>query len=363
MQIRPLLIALVVLGAITLSHAQIALDPSLPKLTNVTFGWVSASGVDPTLPLVNGFAPTMLALKDAGYTAGTEIDYGVFSFNDLTVNADIVSGLINIGPGTARLSRFSFASNNAPLTIMQTALNAGVETNTDGEAYELSYAQKVYKYGTQVGVSYIPRDVSTVNILLPANNIQPTDTMWAHGEMRTDWGVRVGAVQPLPYNISVGANYSYQMDRSYLNLESALVTHMTSGADTAGKQMEAQNITRCGTVGASWQALPNTTVYAAIQQIITSSDMGYKRKAELPWFGVQQSIGEKWLAKLNTVDGGFTKNIMVRANSLDSGMNLMGTWVTKAGALTVSYTNGAVRSAKSELGHGNALIGGVNLAL
>lgn len=46
--------------------------PELPKLSNLTFGWVSMSGVDPTLEMLTSFAPTTMALRDAGYRTGGE---------------------------------------------------------------------------------------------------------------------------------------------------------------------------------------------------------------------------------------------------------------------------------------------------
>ncbi len=374
MHYRTFLVALMALCAITLVRAQLTLDPSLPKLTDVAFGWVSSSGVDPTLPLVNGFAPTMLSLQDAGYGTGSEIDYGAFSFDKLQVNVDAEVGLTKIGPGMLRVTRFGYMSNNAALPSFPDFLKQfGAIANTDGDSYELSYAQSIGS--TDLGISVIPKDVSNISIALPGglslpkgtplpgggvmpvDYALPKDAELVSGNMETDYGVRIGGVQHLPFGVKLGADYSYQRDRSFLQTD-PLIDMMMPGIPK-----ESHNITRCGTVGASWQALPDTLLYVSLQDVDTTSDQGYIRKADLTWYGVQQGIGKKMLAKLNTVDHGFTKNLMVRANSLDSGLNLMGTWVTGAGAFTVSYTNSAVRSAKSELGQGSALIGGVNWAL
>ncbi|HOS42969.1 MAG TPA: hypothetical protein PK794_04690, partial [Armatimonadota bacterium] len=73
---RLLLLAAVASLLAAPSVGQLALNADTPKLSSLAFGWVSMSGVDPTLDAMASFAPTMLGIREAGYSLGGEVATG-----------------------------------------------------------------------------------------------------------------------------------------------------------------------------------------------------------------------------------------------------------------------------------------------
>ena len=294
---------------------------ALPKLSNLAFGWVSMSGVDPTLEMLTSFAPASMALRDAGYHTGGEAVFGQFNYSGFQVNSDFQSAMTAVGPGLLRICHYAYNSNTAPLVGIPMP---GVLANTDGEAVEVSYAQRV---GTTIlGLSVIPKDSS--HAALTAGGHELVD-----GTSDTDYGVRGGAIVQLPHHLRLGADYSYQKDHSQTELSPAI-----TGAPVP-VQVDGQYLTRCATYGASMKVLPKTQVYGAYQEIIATGGALGSETAEQRWLGVQQDI---------------TPTFAVRVNYLEHGMNYSTQWRSPFGLLNIAYTHNALVNAKMIVGDGDA---------
>lgn len=298
--------------------------PDLPKMSNLAFGWVSMSGLDPNMDMFTAFAPNMLFVKDYGYTSGGEAAVGTFTFGDFEVDSNFNCAMTSLGPGMFRLSHFGFISNNASLANLM----PGVLAKTHGEAIELSYAQRVGN--AAIGLSFIPMDSTNIQLSAPG--------MTGSGKSRADYGLRVGTSLPLTETIKFGADYSYQEDHA------SMTTTFDGLPDPI--VLDGEYVTRCGTVGLSYQATPDTLVYSSFQQI-NADGTGIDRTATLYWAGVQQQI---------------TRDLAVRANYLDGGLNFSATWVSKIGVFNAAYTHKALRNAEDLLGDGDAFFVGMGVA-
>ncbi len=302
--------------------------PELAKMSNLAFGWVSMSGVDPTLDAMASFAPTMLGIREAGFTTGGEVATGTFSFGDFDIDSGWESAQTNLGPGVMRAVHYGFQTNTAAVLGIP-----GVLVQTQGDSIELSYAQRIGTTG--LGLSIVPQDSSSLH--LSQGGVQVVQ-----GKSKTDYGFRVGAVTPLKgkHQVRVGANYSYQKDGSDVSLHPALTG--AAGWTTLSEKF----VTRAATVGASGQLSARTTVYGSYQKIFAKGG-SLDREDELIWFGVTQKL---------------TDTVNVRANYLDGGLNVGFTWRTPVGMFIAAYTNKALTSAKDILGDGDAIFVGVDLA-
>ncbi|HOF88759.1 MAG TPA: hypothetical protein PLZ36_11760 [Armatimonadota bacterium] len=337
---RLLLLAAVASLLAAPSVGQLALNADTPKLSSLAFGWVSMSGVDPTLDAMASFAPTMLGIREAGYSLGGEVATGTFSFSGFDVDSGWQSAQTNLGPGVLRLVHYRFNSNTAEVAGMQLPPIVPPGTpplllNTFGDSVEVSYAQRIGTTG--VGISLVPTDSATISVY------QGGATM-ATGKSKTDYGYRVGAVAPLKGapNVRVGANFSYQKDESTLTPNAAHPLVVLSGAvpDTD------RYITRAYTLGASSRLAPRTTVYGSYQKIFGKGG-SMDREAELIWFGVTQQLSDA---------------VAVRANYLDGGLNVGLSCRTPIGLLIAAYTNKALLNAKDVLGTGDSLFVGIDIA-
>jgi len=315
------------LALASLAGAQ-APGPDLAKMSNLAFGWVSMSGVDPTLEMLTSFAPNAIALRDAGYRTGGEAVTGEMTFSDLEVSADFASAMVECGPGLLRICHFQYDSNLASIAGMP-----GIPARTNGESVEISYAQHVGAH-TTLGVSVIPQDSSRVNMVMSGVNM-------VESESKTDYGARAGAVVSLPHDVKLGFDYSYQRDSGTTRLNPLL----TSAPDWI--ELQGDFITRCNTVGLSKKLGEKTTVYTAYQNITATGLSTGDRAADLVWLGVTQN---------------FTKDFAVRANYLDGGGNYSIMWRSPIGVLNLAYTHGALLNAKDILGTGDAAFASLAIA-
>lgn len=323
---------LIVLGAIVCSILPLVAqgpDPSvltnLAKFSNLTFGWVSMSGVDPTLPMLTSFAPPMIALRDAGYHTGGEGVMGVLSFGDLDVKSNFQSAMTACGPGIVRISHYAYDSNTAGLSSLQGALPGSV-VDTDGDAIELSYAQHIGR-GT-LGVSLVPKDSSSAQLTLGGMSMVDAKT-------ETDWGGRVGFIAPVAKQLHLGADFSYQRDA-----QTGQINTMLMGAPApAYVPANGSYATRCTSIGMSWQARPSTLAYGSYQFIRATGTTMTPRDAELIWFGVQQDISKRAALRVNYLDGGLNLSMQLR---------------TAIGIANLAYTHKALMNARDILGEGDA---------
>lgn len=301
--------------------------PDLAKLSNVAFGWVSMSGADPTLDMLTSFAPTAMALRDAGYKTGGEAVTGGFQFGDLDVTSNFGSAMTSAGPGLLRICEYKYDSNLANIAGIP-----GMPARTDGQAVEISYSQHAGK-NTTVGLSFVPQDTSTVTMVMAGQNMVESET-------KTDYGLRGGAVIKLPGQTKVGINYSYQHDKGKTRVN-PLLTSAPDWIETKGTFN-----TRCATVGLSKQVTPKTLVYGAYQNIAVSGLSAGTRKSDQVRLGVMYNV---------------TKNFAVRANYADGGQNYSIMYQSPIGIVNVAYTSKALYDAQDILGTGNAAF--VSLAL
>ena len=299
-------------------------SPSLPIMSDMAFGWVSMSGVDPTLDLLTSFAPTMLCVHDAGYQTGGEYTEGVFTFGKFTVVENFQSVITDVGGGALRISHYGYTSNSAELPGIP-----GAKVQTNGDSIDMSYAQRFGK--TTLGVTVIPQD--NADIQMNASGLAIT------GTAATDIGARLGAVQQLTNKVRVGLEYSYQKDTATLQLPVPLVPTPTT--------LSGHYLVRCGTAGASWQITTSTKTYVAYQRLLgTGPD--FLREGNQTWCGVSQNI---------------TKSLSVSANYFGGGQNCFISYRSKYGVFNIAYTHDALNSARDFLGHGNALFAGIDLAI
>ena len=331
---RSCYLTLALLGALALasiSSAQLASGADLAELSNLTFGWVSMSGVDPTLDMLTSFAPTTLALRDAGYRTGGETVTGEFNFGDLNVQSDFASVMTSVGPGMLRVCHYNYDSNLANIVGLP-----GMPARTEGEAIEVSYAQRVGEHVT-LGLSVVPKDSSSVDMVTEGMTLVESET-------KTDYGARAGAVINLPHDAKLGFDYSYQNGNSTTKYNPLLLQLPPE----AGWQAVSGNfITRCGTLGFSKKFGSATTGYCAYQNILATGDGLGRRNADLVWAGVQQEVA---------------KNLAVRVNYLDGGQNYSIQWRSPIGILNVAYTHHALVNAKEILGYGDAAFAALAVA-
>ncbi len=325
--LRLLVIALLLAAMPQALFAQFA-PPALPKMSNLAFGWVSMSGTDPTLDMLSNFAPTMLCVQDAGYRMAGEAAQGTFTFGTLDVDADFQSGIAVVGPGTLRISRYAYDSNTAPILGLGMP---GVLAQTDGEAIELSYAQRVGS--TSLGISIVPKDDAAIALKQGGMEV-------LSGTSETQFGARFGFVTPVAHNLRVGGDYSYQTHDTSVLLDPAL-----TGLPVPVTQ-QGDYITRASTIGVSYTPIPSTLCYAAFHHL-TCTGTGLDRVADEFRAGVQHSI---------------LKNLGVRVSYLGGGMNYGAMWTTRLGLVQVAYTDGALPNAEDVLGDGRAFFVGVNFA-
>ncbi|MHB9130164.1 MAG: hypothetical protein ACYDBB_03620 [Armatimonadota bacterium] len=309
--------------------AQMALPgPELPKLSNLAFGWVSMSGVDPTLGMLTSFAPAMIVVQDNGLHTAGEAVVGQFNFGDFNVTSNFESAITSYGPGLLRISHYGYKSNTQEIPGLGLP---GILVNTGGDAIEVSYAQHVGKKGT-IGVSWVPQDSSRIGLQSDGLNL-------IRGDTSTNFGARIGGILAVSPSVKLGADFSYQEDTATIRYNPLL---FDDGADPDPANwiaVDGDFITRCGTIGGSWQVTPRTLVYGSLQEILATGEDDYRRVATLRWFGVQQNL---------------TKNFAVRANYLGGGGNFSVQWVTKFGIINAAYTHRALLNARDVLGVGNS---------
>jgi len=323
-------LALALLGTLALASlagAQ-APGPDLAKLSNLAFGWVSMSGVDPTLDMLTSFAPNSMALRDAGYRSGGEMVTGQFTFSDLEVTSEFASAMASCGPGLLRICQFKYDSNLANIVGLP-----GMPARTNGEAIEVSYAQHVGKH-TTLGFSVVPKDSSSVDMVLGGQNM-------VESESQVDYGARAGAVIDLPHDVKFGFDYSYQRDHGTTRLNPLL----TSAPDWI--ELQGDFITRCSTVGFSKKLDAKTTVYTSFQNITATGLSTGSKSADLVWIGVTRN---------------FTKNFAIRANYLDGGGNYSIMWRSPIGIVNLAYTHDALKNAEEILGSGDAAFAALAIA-
>jgi hypothetical protein len=322
---RALLFTSVLLALLLCSVVASAQQPTLPpvslaKTSNLAFGWISMSGIDPTFDMFTSFAPTMLCVKDAGFTTGVEHLMGAFTFGDFQVNSNFQSVITDLGPGAIRISHYGYDSNASVLP----AFGPGMTLQTSGDSIDVSYAKRIG--ATAVGVTLIPKDSTNVNLSVGNGITMP-------GESTTDYGARLGMLTPVCKTINVGADYSYQKDSSTLQVAPTTI-------------LSGDYLTRCGTVGASWQATPKTLLDVASQRVLAKGT-GLDETINLLWFGVTRQL---------------SKHLTARANYYGGGHNVSAAWRTKYGMFIVSYTDHAIESSSQSLGSGHSLFAGVDLA-
>ncbi|MHB9130165.1 MAG: hypothetical protein ACYDBB_03625 [Armatimonadota bacterium] len=306
--------------------------PELPELGNLAFGWVSMSGTDPTVGMLTSFAPNMIVVKDMGLHSAGEAYGGQFSFGDFHVTSNIETGITSLGPGLVRVAHYGFHSNTAEVPGLGLP---GVLAHTDGDAIELSYAQHVGKTGV-VGVSLIPMDSTSISL-------GTSDQTLISGKSTTSYGVRAGGILCVTPTVKLGANFSYQKDSATTRYNPLL---FDDGADPDSANwiaIDGDFITRCGTIGGSWQVTPRTLAYASFKEIVASGSNDFHRVSVTRWGGIRHNL---------------TKNFSVRANYLGGSGNFGLQWMTKAGILNVSYTHRALLNARDILGTGNSLFVG-----
>lgn len=336
-----ILVMLAVIFMLTVPNFGQALNADLPKMSNLAFGWVSMSGVDPTLDALASFAPTMLGLRDAGYNVGSESADGVFTFSEFKLNSSWESALTAVGPGVLRVVHYGFHSNTAPVVGM--ALPPGLPPGTppllfqtQGDSIELSYAQRVGP--ASVGLSVVPQDSTFIAMSQGGASA-------ATGKTDTDYGYRLGVMTPLErkHDLRLGANFSYQKDNSSLTTNPLHPLVIAVGA----VPQNGSFITHCSTVGLSGKLTSSTSLYGSYQKIYSKGN-SLDRSAELIWFGVTQRV---------------TSTFNVRVNYLEHGLNVGFSLRTPVGMLIAAYTDKALTNAKDVLGSGHDLFVGMDIAL
>lgn len=301
--------------------------PELAKMSNLAFGWVSMSGVDPTLEMLTSFAPATMALRDAGYRTGGEAVAGRFTFGDLSVDSTFQSAMTSLGPGVLRLCHYAYSSNTAAIYGIP-----GMLGQTEGDAVEISYAQHVGK--ATLGFSLIPKDSSSVTLSNQGMTL-------VESESTTDYGLRGGAILRLNDHVRLGYEYSYQEDSGKTSL-SPLLTGAPVWLDSEG-----DFITRCSTLGLSGRIGPKTMAYASYQEILATGSTLDRRLAKQRWAGVQHN---------------FTDNFALRANYLEGGQNYSLQYKSPYGLVNLAYTHKALMNARDILGTGDAAFASLALA-
>jgi hypothetical protein len=304
------------------------LDPGdLPKLSNLSFGWVSMSGVDPTQDMITQFAPNMVVMKDAGYKTGGEAVFGGFEFGDFHVNGNFQSAITTVGPGLLRICHYGYSSNMAEMQNVP-----GIPIQTTGDAIEVSYAQRIDK--TVIGVTLIPIDEATVNATLPPL----MGSFPVNGTLKEDLGVRIGAIQEISDKWKIGTDVSYQADSSTVTVGPLPV-------------IKNKYQTWTGTAGTSYKLNKRTKVYYSWQKLkviggnLKSASSTTKVNE---FYGISQQIGDK---------------VTVSANYLTGSPNAIVSWQSPIGIFTASYTHHALLNAKSFLGTGHSLYCGLAVGM
>ncbi len=324
---RPLIAILC--GIVVLAPAAFSAPPSptaLTKLGNMAFGWISTSGSETTADTLSKYAVQTVVLKDRGMKTAAEFYNGTFGFGGFDVDTNTQSVLMDAGPGVARLVRKSFKSNMHALAKMP-----GLPVRLDGEAYEISYAQR---FGdTAVGLSIVPKD----NTALHATNGGIT---LIKGWARSNMGARLGVIQRLPHGVKLGVDYSYQEFDT-----EAVISKAYSGAPVDITQTE-KFLQRCVSYGASWQCNPKTTLYLTEWDILDTGEVFHSRESNVTIAGV------KYL---------FTPNLNATLNSHNGRPNFHMNWITRNGIVQFDYTDGAIPTAEDLLGHGHSLFLGLTV--
>ncbi|GEM_PF-1625942 len=319
--------------SILIANSAPALDPGdLPKLSNLSFGWVSMSGVDPTQDMITQFAPNMVVMKDAGYKTGGEAVFGGFEFGDFHVNGNFQSAITSVGPGLVRICHYGYSSNMAQMPNVP-----GIPIQTTGDAIEVSYAQRIDK--TVIGVTLLPVDAATVNATIPV----PVGggafvNMPTSGTLKENFGARVGAIQEISDKWKIGTDFSYQADSS----------SVTIGAFPATKNKYQ---TWVGTAGTSYKLNKRTKVYYSWQKLkaVGGNLKSASNTTKInEFYGVSQQIGDK---------------VTVSANYLTGSPNAIVSWQSPIGIFTASYTHHALLNAKSFLGTGHSLYCGLAIGM
>lgn len=310
-------------SAVVLAVPAICATPSptvLTKLGNMAFGWVSTSGSETTADTLSKYAAQTVVLKDRGKKLAVELYNGTFSYSGFDVDTNTQSVLLDVGPGVARIARKSFGSNIHPLKNLPT-----LPVKLNGEAYELSYAQR---FGdTAVGVSIIPKDNTAMHATVGATTL-------IKGWARSGTGARIGVVQRLPHGVRLGVDYAYQE----FDTEAVLYPAFT-GAPSPITQTE-KFLQRCLSYGASWQCNPKTTLYLTEWDILDTGSVYKSRDSLVTIAGVKYA---------------FTPNLNATLNSHNGRPNFHMNWITRNGIVQLDYTDGAIPTAEDLLGHGHSL--------
>ncbi len=311
------------LGSLMISLPAFSAAPSptaLNKLGNMAFGWVATSGGEVTGDTCSKYASQNTVLIERGKSEAAEIYQGSFSFNGFNVDTSTQAVLVAVGPGVARISRKSFSSNMHPLEGLPT-----LPVKLNGEAYELSYAQRFNN--TSVGVSIIPKDNTALESSVGST---PLIKSWVHSKM----GGRVGVTQFLPNGVRLGLNYSYQEHDAKATLYPAF-TKQSANVEQTEKFLQ-----RCVSYGASWQCNPKTTLYFTEWDILDTGSRFKSRESNVT------SVGVKYA---------FTPNLNATVNSHDGSPNFHLNWITRNGIVQFDFTDGAIPTAKDLLGHGQSV--------
>ncbi len=324
---RPFLSLL--LGIVILAPAAIYAAPSptaLTKLGNMAFGWISTSGSETTADTLSKYAAQTVVLKDRGKQTAIEFYNGTFEFGGFNVDTNTQSVLVDVGPGVARIARKSFESNMHPLAGLP-----GLPVKLDGEAYELSYAQRFGN--TAVGLSIIPKDNTALHATSGATTL-------IKGWTRSNTGARLGVTQRLPHGVKLGVDYSYQE----FDTEATMYKAYTHGpVDITQTEKFLQ---RCISYGASWQCNPKTTLYLTEWDILDTGSVFQKRESNVTIAGVKYLL---------------TPNINATVNSHDGRPNFHMNWITRNGIVQLDYSDGAIPTAQDLLGRGHSLFVGLTV--
>ena len=324
-----------------LTHAA-GLGPDLAQISNTGFGWAAMSGGNPAVGSLSEFASNMLNVIPARDHTGVEYFLNTFSYSDLRVTTNQDTVLQKVGPGAVRISYFRYDSNTAHdvnfvRQVSQALPGQPVVGGTvNGEALELSYAQPVGRRGTTLGVSVTPIDTSNVQLTTPAFGSLTNGQSWTTG------GGRVGVLQPLPYRLRFGADYSYQASGA----KATFLALTPQGAATVTEA--ARYLTRKTDLGLAHQTTPRLLTFIGYSQTLTSGGTLGDFKGDSISYGLSYDVTPVVSTKLTSTGNSNTASL---------------SWITPYGEFTLAYSYRPLTNATSYLGdNGSALAGMVDVA-
>jgi len=320
------------------AHAQ-GLGSDLPTLSNLAFGWSSASGGNPAVDAMSVYAPNMLCVTQAGYRAAGEGFFCRLDFGDMRVTTNQNTALAAVGAGAVRLAHFRYASNKAhdlPFVNAVSQALGGVDASAtlDGETLELSYAQPIGSPSTILGVSYVPIDSSNSKLIAPETG------SISDGRYRGTGGGRVGVLQTLPHGWRIGANYSYLAG-------SATATFLAPTNPPSYMTQTDQYLTRKLDLGLAQQTTPRLQCYAAYSKTVASGGTLAAYHGEITAFGIRYQISPALMTQIT-------------ASETNHVMGLF--WKTRYGQFSILYAHRPIPNGEDYLGKGKGLAGVIDIA-